>query len=325
MPILSTGLDEAEQISEALKKGSAFYRIANLVMKDGDAPVILRFYTPHNKVVSFDTHQFIPTKAKPAGWPGDKYPQSMWAICQNDKAFRLRDSAGNLTDDFDPGYGDCHIHKIMAGEKDKKYGTPLSRPAAQVYGLAVEREAIFDEKTGQPVGFRDKTTEYKDKDGKVWQIPKFVLVSQKYSNFWHPIKATAYLPPHTILDKDFMVTRKGNDYTVTVAMQTPDHQPGTESWKRYDEALALTGFNMEDYLLDHASPDHYKRFFIEGQDPEGGYGRGGDEDQEQQETTVSAAAAQSPVSTPQVSADALAAFRQDLGGRGKTAEPAPAS
>jgi hypothetical protein len=313
MPILTEGADAAEQISDEIKQSRAGFRIPQIIFKDGES-VPLHFFTPHTKLLTFDTHSFIPTKAKPEGWPGDNYPAKMWAICQNDRPFRLRDEAGNLTDGFEEGYGNCYIHTAMAGVKDPKYGGDLSKPASQVYGLAVIREPVFDGPDGPVIGFRDVMVEYKSPDdGAVYQIPKFGYVSQKYANFWHPVKATAYVRPNTILDKDFLVTRKEKEYNVSVAAHTPDCQPGTPAWTKYEEALALIGFDLATFLLDHATPDHYARFFVPGVDPAGGYGRKRDDedgDSPQPAGEVSAAGG------PQVDAGVLANFRDSLKARG---------
>jgi hypothetical protein len=311
MPILTEGAEAAEQISDEIKQSRSGFRIPQMIFKDGES-FPLHFYTPHTRLLTFDVHSFIPTKAKPEGWPGDNYPDKMWAICANDRAFRLRDEAGNLTDGFEAGYGNCYIHTALAGVKDPKYGGDLSRPASQVYGLAVQREPIFDGPDGPVVGFRDVMVEYKAPDG-VYQIPKFVYVSQKYGNFWHPIKATAYVKPNTILDKDFIIGRKEKEYSLSVAAHTPDCQPGTAAWAKYDEALALIGFDLPAFLLDHATPDHYARFFIPGVDPAGGYGRKKDDEDGD---SSSQPAAEASAALPQVDPDVLANFRNSLSTRG---------
>ena len=281
-----------------------------MVLKDGESGAY-HFYTEHTRVITASVHQFVDTKTKPDGWPGDNYPKSMWAVCQNDRMFRLRDDAGKILDAFEDGYGDCYIHKILAG-KAGKYTKDASRPAIQTFGLAVEREAVFE--GSSIVGFRDATVEFKDAAGKTWTIPKFVIFSQKYSNFWHPIKATTYLAPHSILDKDFVISRKENDYTPGVAGSTPDLKPGTKAWEKYDEALKLIGFDLGQYLLDHASADHYARFFVEGVDPSDGYGRKGGEDEETAQGT--GAQADTPPTQPEVDQEALEGLRATLKNRG---------
>lgn len=316
MPVLTKGAKAAEEISDE-RKSSGVPRVKQLVIKAGDSYVI-HFVTEFTELLSFDVHQFIDTKPKPDGWPGDNYPKSMWAICQNDRPFRLRDEAGNPTDDYEEGYGNCYIHTSLAGQKDPKFGTPKDRPAAQVFGLAVVRKPNFDPATNEITGFSDEVVEVKDAKGAIFQVPKLVIVSQKYSNFWNAVKASAVLAPQTILDKDFVVSRKENEYTVTVATVTPDLKPGTKAWQRYEEALKIMEFDLAEYLLDHATPDHYARFFIPGVDPVGGYGRKGDGDSDADGSASDGGqGATASAATPAVDQAALADFRANLSKRGK--------
>jgi hypothetical protein len=312
VPTLTRGAAAAEQISDERKSGGV-PRVKQLVVKDGDAFVI-HFVTEFTDLLSFDVHQFIDTKPKPEGWPGDNYPKSMWAVCQLDRVFRLRDSAGNLLDEYEEGYGNCHIHNTLAGQKDPKFGTDKAKPAAQVYGLAVLRKALQDPATGEVTGFTDECAEVKDEKGAILQVPKLVIISQKYSNFWNAVNAAAFVAPKTILDKDFVITRKGNEYNIAVATITPDLKPGTAAWKRYEEAQAIMEFDLAAHLLDHATPDHYARFFIPGVDPVGGYGRKGDDTEDS--TPASADQGAAPVTGPAVDQAALADFRASLSNRG---------
>ncbi len=314
MPVLTKGAAAAEQISDE-RKASGNPRVRQLVIKDGEA-YILHFVTEFTDLLSFDVHQFIPTKPKPEAWPGDKYPESMWAICQLDRAFRLRDEKGNLLDEYEEGYGDCYIHAAMAGKKDPKYGTDRARPAAQVFGLAVVRQPVTDPATKAVVGFADECVEVKDDKGGILQVPRLVIVSQKYSNFWNAVKASAFVAPQTILDKDFVVTRKDKEYSIAVAQTTQDLKPGTKDWKRYEQALEIMEFDLAEYLLDHATPDHYARFFIPGVDPVGGYGRKGDDTAEGDSAADGGAQAPS-ASGPAIDQAALAGFRDALSKRGK--------
>lgn len=313
MPIMDAGLDEAERISEANKKSSGLHRLPQLVIKDGEQAAI-HFITDVGQVIAFDVHSFIPTKDKPEEFKGDKWPKSMWAVCQNARAFRLRDDSGNLLDGYEDGYGECYIHAHYAGQKDN-FDQDISRPANQVYGLGVRREPVTDPVTKRITGFRDKMIEYKDKDGHVWQIPDIVLISQKYSNFWHPVKATAYVSG-TILGADYIISRKGNDYTPAPAVQTPDLLPGTDGYARYEKALELIGFDLKEFLLAHSTADHYKRWFIEGATPEGGYGRKSDGADDGESTDAAAASGEESAAGPQVDAAALEGFRASLSGRG---------
>jgi hypothetical protein len=302
MPVIEEGLDAAKAASEA--QSSAFHRVSTLRIKDGET-VYLRFIS--EKTATFAVHGGIPTKAKPAEIKGDNWPKLMWAICQNDKPFRLRDAAGNVLDAYEEGMGDCHIHLVMKGRKDPKFGNEMSVPRVQTFGLAVLREPVHDTDTKGIIGFKDQTEEFKDAEGTVHTIPKVVIIQQTFSNFWAPISASSFLGPRTLCDKDFVVTRKDKDYTIGGGVSDPELAPGKPKWKRYEDALALLGFELIPQLLEWASPDWYKRWFIEGAVPEGGYGRQGD-DSESAESAGAATAA----GTDQPTQELVDAWREKL-------------
>lgn len=317
MPTITKGAKAAEEISDQIRasKGS-FWRPNFLYLKSGT--YIIRPLTDIDNLIIADLHQFIPTKPKPDGYAG-KWLETMWAVCQLDLMFRLRDERGNPTDAFEEGYGNCYIHNTYAG-KPGKYKKDQSVPDNQTLALVVEREPVRDP-SGDVIAFRDKTEEWKDKDGKIHRIPAFRVVSQKWSNYWAAYAAAAYMAPRTILDKDFIVSRKEgeNDYIITAAPPTPEHKPGTDSWKVYEEALELVGgFDLAEYLLAHATPDHYARWFDPEKTPEGGYGRRGDGDSSDEGESGAGAPASAPASAPEVSEEDLGDFRKMLAGRGET-------
>lgn len=300
MPVADEGFETAEQRAEEAKT-SAFYKIPFLKIVDGEQkPVFIRFVDPH--IYTFAVHGGIPTKAKPDGVTGT-WPDKMWGICQNDKPFRLRDPDGGLLDEFEPGYGDCHIHKIMKGiPNDKGYKGFKDTPRTQSYGLAVLCEPVRDPSTKAITGFRDLTEEFKTDEG-TFQAPKLVIAQQTYSNFWAPLKAQTYMGSGRITDWVFGITRKENDYAFS-ARETPDVTPDTPAWKKYADALALTGTNLWDILIGWSSPDWYKRWFIEGATPEGGYGSGKDDAAED--------AAAATASAGQPSPEAVGSFAEEL-------------
>jgi hypothetical protein len=307
MAILTKGAAEAAAIAEAEKAArGSFYRVPDFRMKDGDDPAFLRMVTDLRDLTTFSVHRFMPTKPKPEECDWDKWPETMWGVCQDDNAFRIRDSAGNLTPDFEDGYGDCYLSKTYAGRIEGKFNRDMGKPDAVTYGLAVVRVPVYV--NGNVTGFRDELVEYKGQDGKITKLPKFVVVGQKYSNFFHPMAATAFVG-NSVLAKEFLVSRKGNDYTITSVADDPS--PDVQA--RYQEALALTGFNLDAYLLDHATPDHYAKFFIPGQVPEGGYSRKGNDDDGEEAAADQAAA---PADGPVIDQSALAAFGDRLSKRG---------
>lgn len=313
MPNFSKDIDDSETRYEASR---AFHRTEQLVIKD-DSTVYVRLIS--DEVIPADTHSFIETKPKPDDCTWSNWPAKFWGICPQDVAFRLADEAGNLTDRFEDGYGDCYIHKAYAGIKDPKFDIPVAKPQQVSYGLGVVRKPQYDPVTKKAVGFADETFEFTDDTGTVHTIPKIVIVAMRYDRFWQSAKATAFLPPHTICDKDFAISRKGSKYTVTPYPGTPDLAPGTANWARYEKAVALTGINVVEYLSEHASRDHYAKFFIPGETPKGGYG--GKKDDSGSEDQAAAASADPVI--PDVSPDDMAAFSAKFDRRGS--EPAAAA
>jgi hypothetical protein len=278
MPYITEGLDAAEQAADAARK-SSFHRIETVRIKDDGKPVFLRFIS--EQTITFGMHSGVDTKKQPAEFKGDKWPPAMFAVCQNDVAFRLRGDDGKTLDEYEEDYGECYIHTAMKGKKDPTYGHDKSAARVQTFGLAVLRKPRLNPVSGAIDGFEDITEEFKDEDGTVHRIPKVVIVQQTYSNFWAPLKASMFMGSPALTDKDFGFTRKENDYLPSPGAVTPDLKPGTPAWKRYEDTLALLGFDLEKHLLELSSPDWYARWFIPGQTPKGGYGRqGGGETEE---------------------------------------------
>jgi hypothetical protein len=325
MPILDAGLDQAEKATEQIRadRPKIYYRPENLVIKDGDTRY-LHFITAHTAVVSANCHQFMPTKAKPEQFTGSKWPSMMWAICQNDKMYRLRDEGGTVLDEYEPGYGNCYLCTKYKGVKDPKYGKDRSWTTYLTFGLAVPQIPVGAD--GQPVKDGKGAVAFADemvrvKDGKeIVEVPKIVIVGQRYEPLWAPVRATAYVAPNTILDKVFLVQRRGQqdkDWNVAASAFTPDCQPGTDHWKRYDQAIALLGFDLQEWFLGHGEKDHYDRWFIEGAIPKDGYARrdGDDEDEDQSGTGTAAATSGAAAVDPA----RLDGFRASLSARGAAA------
>jgi hypothetical protein len=289
MPVIDEGLEAAERAAEEAKK-SSFHRVPTLRIKDGDQ-VCIRFIS--ERTVTFGMHSGVDTKPKPAEFKGE-WPKSMFAVCQNDKAFRLRDENREILDAYEEGYGDCYIHAAMKGKKDPKYDTDKSQARVQTFGLAVQRKPRTDPVSGVTVGFDDVTEEFRDADGAVHRVPKVVIIQQTYSNFWAPLKASMFMGSQMLTDKDFGITRKENDYLPSPGPQTPDLAPGTPAWKRYEDTLELLGFDLVEHLLELASADWYARWFDPSRTPKGGYGRRDSDGDDTEEATEAAAAGDTP-------------------------------
>lgn len=334
MPILDKGLDQAETANEQIKaeRPKLYYRPEMLTIRDGDRHY-LHILTEHTHTLSAQVHQFMPTKAQPKEYTGTRWAKSMWAICMLDKMYRLPDPAdpSKRIDEFEQGYGDCYLHNTYKGKKDPKFGKDLSWPTFLTFGLAVPQIPI--NRAGQPakpgegaVSFVDEMVTFRDpKTKELLQIPKIVVVAQRYETLWHPVKATAYIEPHTITDKVFLVERKGQqdkDWNVMALGTTPDCKPGTDHWKAYDEAIALLGFDFQAWFLSHGEQDHYDRWFVPGATPKDGYARRDDEEEESGAAASGASTAAS-AGAAEVDQDKLDGFRASLSARGGEAVVIP--
>jgi hypothetical protein len=312
MPNFVKDLSEAKRLDDAAK---SFGRLDQWTIKDGET-AYLRLIS--EETITIGTHRFVETKDKPADCNWTKWPKAMWAICARDKAFRVV-VGGEATDEFEEGYGTCYIHDKWSGVRGGKFNKDLGTPDDITYGLAVIRQVVTDPRTNRATGFSDETFEHKMSDGAVVVLPKIVVIAQKYSQFWGAVQAGAFLPPHSICDKDWIVSRKENDLTVTAGTPTPDLKPGSGAWARYDKAMQILEVSLDKYITDHSSPDHYARFFIPGATPTGGYGRGGGDSEEDADSKGAPAA--SPAAA-ELEPGKMAAFRQSLSSRAPAAEVA---
>lgn len=306
MPNLSKGIERAEEINEQ-NRSSGWYRVKVLYMKDGEGPWFLRFLTELADMTTADTHAYCETKGKPKEYTGTNWPDHMPAICQNDRMFRIWVD-GRPTDDYEDPYGNCYIHNRDRGKpRGGKFKGDKSTPSTLTYSLAVVRQPVLDPVTKRVIGYCDSEVEYKMKDGTVKKIPEFVIIAQTYRMFWAGLEASVFEEPKVLGERDFRITRKENDYSFGVS--APDHNmhPGSESWKRYTDALELVGFDLDEEILRQASPDWYARWYVEGAIPEGGYGRKDDDAEDStEESTASAQEGERP------SEEAVSDFREKL-------------
>lgn len=311
--------EEMENEARAARSTGRRYRVPQLVIKDG-FDGIERILTPRDVWQTVETHQFMPTKDKPEAWGGDNWPKLMWGICRRARIFRLRDGAGNPIDEFEEGYGDCYLCEAYAGVKDEKFSFDKGVPTPQTYAVAVNRSPQLS--NGATIGFQDKMTEFKDAAGTTHQIPEFVMIAQGYRNFWGGVESSLYVAGADVRERDYRVQRKGKDWTVSSVNTDPVHKPGAPSWEKYQNALKLTGFGGEegdvnqglfDYILSHATLDHYNTWFIPGAEPEGGYGRKDSDDTAKGEDTAATTAA--TPAAPGVDPDAMAGFAESMKNR----------
>lgn len=256
MPTFAKGAETAE----AQAKAASGTRADFLSIKPGAQPVVLRPLSDLDEIITIDVHMGVPTKKAPKNVKEDKWPGQMSAVCQNAVAFQLTDGDGSPTGEYEEGYGHCYIHEHMQDVLGK-FKTSVAVPRVQSWGLFVLREAVRDSGSNKITGFRDVLEDFKDKEGKAHKIPKIVIASQSWSNFWAQFAAAAYMTD-TICDRDFAVAREDNDYTIQpLPAKGPELRPGIPAWQVYLDALALKGLSVEQVITDQSSAEYYGRFF----------------------------------------------------------------
>jgi hypothetical protein len=286
MANITRGTKKAEKVAEA-NKAAGHYNVRTMFLKDGEGPWYLRFLTELDDMPSADTHGYCETKDKPEEYKGTNWPGHMPGICQNDRMFRIPDAAGDPTDAFEDGYGECYIHARDRGKpRGGKFKGDKSTPTWLTYALAVVREPVIDPVTKKNIGYKDAEVEFKLPDGTLKKLPKIVIIAQTHRMFWSGLEASLFDDASTLGDRDFRVTRKDNDFSFGVSAPDARHNPRTDSWKRYTEALELVGFDLDEEILRMASDDWYARWFVVGAVPKDGYGR--PEDSEEAESSSSA-------------------------------------
>jgi hypothetical protein len=294
MPSFSKGAASAKAAAEAASGGG---RVSFFRLKSGEAPRYVRFITDLDDLIHVQMHNGVPTRDAPKG--ATNWPKQMGAVCQNDIAFRLRDAEGEPLDppQWEDGKGSCYICEF---KKDVKgtYGGSVADTRPYVWGLGVERQPVTkDPKSGKfrPAapdekisGFADVTETVKTDDGEV-RIPKILVFTQGWSNFWGTLSQVTYMTGSVCLT-DFRITRQDNAYEFGMGLETPDLKPGTEAWGRYSGALEIRKLTLEDAVLDQASSAYYGRFFdhrVKHEDSDGSQSAGAkDEDAKVSEEDV---------------------------------------
>jgi hypothetical protein len=252
MTMFRTGAEDAQKSS----KRASFARAVYFQMKDGETKII-RLLTEHDSWINVNEHNFVPTKPAYEGYKGDKWPSHSSAICRNTKMQNEQ-----------PMFGDCFICEFVGGRP--------GRAAARTFGLAVEREEVRED--GKLLGFRDKTREVKRKvEGKEETKTEkaIVIVDQAWSNFWNILDGFAK-EYGTILDRDYKVTRNGDDKDTTyqivpmerIPWNDPDTGKQTEAYDGYFDvrnpkvaARYEDAPDLADELSRRASEEYYSMFF----------------------------------------------------------------
>jgi len=281
----SRGGDEAEEMSKSSGGGGGRRRPEFFKLEPG-AHDFLRYLMDQPQWYNSRMHTGVPTKAKPKDWPADSnWPSSMPATCRYDQAFAAVEEAG-----LPAIHTDCYI---CDSEMDNSYGK-RSYPVARHWTLAVLRDEVIGtaemaaagkiqpDQVGTRVGFKDRLrqVEVPKKDDKGDFVKSadgslvmesvteraIVVVNQPMKNYFGGLN-TMYSVYKTLCDRDYQVTRYGEgrdtDYRHVPLDTTPDLKPGTEKWKRYEQAIEEQGdaADIEAIIEERASDEYFALFF----------------------------------------------------------------
>jgi hypothetical protein len=255
---LNRGGKAAEKEAESSSFGKLnYFKLA----KPGES-MVLRFIDDDTDWIYIRQHPMVATKGRPSDYPKDSsWPAVMGAVCRKDKSFTDPGST--------PHYTDCYICDApeMVDSKGKKYGRGV-----RLWARAVVREAVYDGEDGPILGYRDATHEITTKDASGNEtkktVRKIVLVNMAVKNFFGALQGFADIY-HTVLDRDYLITRKGEgtdtDYNIVPLdkiegfdLRTPELKAKYEAYAEEADASAAA---LEKVVLDLASDEFYAKFF----------------------------------------------------------------
>lgn len=247
------GVEAAEEASKS-QGGGRFNRLDYFTIKDAHDPTrIVRFITDADAWISTTMHPNMPTRPAPAGYTG-KWPESMGCVC------RMDSYKGQRT--F-PEYADC-FHCITPDSKGKP-----RRKNDRTWAIGILRQQNPDKSFSDVM--RDVTITKDDGTEETTTIPHYVVFCQAWSNFWTTIN-DHYKIRGTILDRDWMITRKGftmndTDYGIVPLDPVNVMLPGKTEPQildfRDEEILAFyTDIpDLGEFVADQASDEYYDKFF----------------------------------------------------------------
>jgi hypothetical protein len=219
-------------------------------------------------IFTADTHRFMTVLTQP---PAElvakakeakkevKWPGVLWSICQDDRIFQNIDQDGNpVPGSYEAGYGECRIKRIFKGVKGK-FDKPMDKVDRLTYILIVLQEATWAD--GKLAGLKDIEEKYVNKEGTEVTVPAIRYVSQFYRSIYSAMFTAVALDDGELIGKSFMVKREGKDYTVAPVTGAKANE---KQQKAVDDTLEMMGFSLADFLLAHASDDHYDRFWGDG-------------------------------------------------------------
>lgn len=261
----------AEAAGEAAK-GAQFDKVDYFGIEDGEQAIIRFLHDwmternpdgsvkyPHLAHPSFPTstswivvnqHSSVPTKGAPQGYQGN-WPRNMGATCRKDEA-------------FGGAFPDCFICEQMRKPDGKPY--PAS---GRSWALACLREEVRE--NGAIVGYKDKVKEVAvvGPDGKptgeTVLKKAIVIVNMGWKNFFSALEGFGKVYG-TVLDRDYIVIRKGSDLTTDyqiVALDPIPMQDGSRFDVRNPEhhARYANEIDIPAMIAERASDEFFGKFF----------------------------------------------------------------
>jgi hypothetical protein len=277
---IARGADAAEQRVEDHRPAGSVYEKINWFKLDDGESMLIRFIDDASEWLTVAQHLHTKTKPAPEGYSADKKWNDVFsAVCRRDD---------NLAHLFPDGCYICdEMHNVRPNPKTAKKGGKWY-PAIRSWARAVVREEVRaqDEQdakelgveVGEVGGYQDVMVEVDEigEDGKPTgnkvEKPLIIVINNAWKNFFGPLKGYADAWPkngHSLLDRDFLITRKGtgtettysivpmdkiirDDKTVLDLRTTPE-----EIWDEKTQTLVATGRSRKEALLAEA-PDLLK-------------------------------------------------------------------
>ena len=240
------------EVAEELSSRGGFRRTHWLRLSDGES-ITVRPYTDHNEIITILMHMNVPTRPGPSD--AKNWPRTMAGVCRNAKAFK-------------GAFPDCSVCNDVAKADDPKKSPLHARN--RTWGIFIERKEVTDD-LGRVVSIEDVLEEIEGEDGVKRTIPKFLVASNSYDNFWSKMIGRSQMQG-TWTDVDWRITRQGGglDTDYTFGQHNPiqgklsaDGEPRLMSMADpeikaiYSEHAPV----LSDLIVAQADDEYYARFF----------------------------------------------------------------
>lgn len=258
MPNFNTGTDALEAQAKAIQgKSRKGYRERHLNqiedLKKHGGSVLLRFLTELSDIIGVMQHTAAATKHDMPGY--EKLPKKMTAVCRNDAQF--------------PEYDSCYLCDNPPKSTFRGREGQAEKPSLRGWALACLREEVKGD-DGKVIGYRDQVVEVEGPNGEKTTVKNIVIVNYAENNFFTPLSITIRESAElgetpSITNRDIKIVRQGEDQNTSYIFMprpvTPDHKPGTESWKAYEKSIEEQGLELQELVASKASDDFYNRLF----------------------------------------------------------------